>query len=198
MRQGPEHVRESLSRRPSLRKLWRGQRGQSVIEMALIVPLLMLLVFAAVDYGYYFIVAAGLTSSARNATEYAIQGFASPSSGYSSATMPSPPPAGSISTVGSVAALAVADLKSFPLSTTQTTVQVCSSTVTSKGTVACQTWGASSKSWTPHTDPEPTKFQLYRVDILYHISPPLPITFLGHNLVPTYQFHRMAEMRGMN
>lgn len=197
MPQRSKHVQESPSR-PSLRHLWKRQQGQSAIEMALIVPLIMLLVFGAVDFGYYFIVAAGLTSSARNATEYAIQGFSSPSSSYSSPTMPTPPPAGPISTVNSVAALAIADLQSFALSSTQTTVQVCSSTVSSKGTVACQTWGATGKSWTPHVDPEPTKFQLYRVDILYHISPPLPITFLGYNLVPTYDFHRMAEMRGMN
>ena len=198
MRHRLRHIEEPLGRRPFLRNLRRGQQGQSVIEMALIVPLLMLLVFGAVDFGYYFIVAAGLTSSARNATEYAIQGFSSPSSSYSSAAMPTPPPAGPISTAGSVAALALADLVSFSSSTSQTTVQVCSSTVNSKGTLACQTWGATSKTWTPDVDPEPTKFQLYRVDILYHISPPLPITFLGHNLVPTYEFHRMAEMRGMN
>lgn len=164
----------------------------------MIVPLLMLLVFGAVDFGYYFIVAAGLTSSARNATEYAIQGFSSPASSFSSPTSPTPPPAGSISTAGSVAALAIADLNSLPNSTTKTTVQVCSATVNSNGALGCQTWGATSKTWTPDVDPEPTKFQLYRVDILYHISPPLPITFLGYNLVPTYEFHRMAEMRGMN
>ncbi|HEU4635493.1 MAG TPA: TadE/TadG family type IV pilus assembly protein [Edaphobacter sp.] len=179
-------------------QLLQREEGQSAFEIAIMLPLLLLLVFGIVDYGYYFIVAAGLTSSARNATEYAIQGFSSPSSGYSSASMPTPPLAGSISTTGSVAALALADLTSFANSTTQTTVQVCSSTVNTKGTLACQTWGASSKSWTPDVDPEPTKFQLYRVDILYQISPPLPITFLGYNLVPTYQFHRMAEMRGMN
>lgn len=198
MRRRLKHLEEQSGRPPSLPHLWRGQQGQSLIEMAMIVPMLLLLIFGAVDYGYYFIVAAGLTSSTRNATEYAIQGFSSPAASYSSAAMPAPPPAGSISTTGSVAALAVGDLQSFLYSTTQTTVQVCSSTVSSTGTVGCKTWGATSQTWTPDADPEPGKFQLYRVDVLYHISPPLPITFAGYNLVPSYNFHRMAEMRGMN
>lgn len=190
-------VPESTKRR-RLARLRVQEQGQSLLEFAVILPVLYLLISFAVDFGYYFIVAAGITSSSRNAVEYSIQGFSSPAAGYSSTTQPSPPAAGSTTTSGSVAALAVGDLSSFLYSTTETTVQVCSSTVTSTGAVSCQTWGATSQSWTPDTDPESPLFHLYRVDVLYHISPPLPVSIFGYSLVPSYSFHHMAEMRGMN
>ena len=165
--------------------------AQSLLETALILPFFAILAYFAVDYGYYFTVAAALSSSARNAAEYSIQGFASP--GQSAA-----PVAGPITTSTSVAALAQGDLSGFVNASTQTTVQVCSNSVnTSSSGATCKTWGATTTSWTPHTDPESTRFTLYRVDVLYTISPPIPGTFLGLTLVPKLSFHRMAEMRAI-
>lgn len=172
-------------------RLCRGLAGQSLIETALIMPFFAILAFFAVDYGYYFIVAAALSSSARNAAEYAIQGFASPS-------QTAAPAAGPLTTSTSVAALAQGDLSGFVNASTKTTVQVCSNSVnTSVSGATCKTWGATTTSWTPHTDPEPTRFTLYRVDVLYTISPPIPGTFMGYTLVPKLSFHRMAEMRAI-
>jgi Flp pilus assembly protein TadG len=171
--------------------LRRDSAGQSLIEIALVLPLIAILMVLAVDYGYYFIAAAALTSSARNAVEYAIQGFASPGQA-------SPPTAGPITTSSSVAALAVGDISGFIHASTQTTVQVCSNSVNPNAMGAtCQTWGATTTTWTPHSDPEPTKFTLYRVDVLYTIYPPVPGRFMGINLVPKLTFHRKAEMRAM-
>jgi len=187
------HSRNQMSaltrNRPGL--LFRGLAGQSLIETALVLPFFAILAYFAVDYGYYFIVAAALSSSARNAAEYAIQGFASPSQS-------SAPAAGPITTSTSVAALAQGDLSGFVNASTKTTVQVCSNSVNSSTSGAsCRTWGATTTSWTPHTDPESTRFTLYRVDVLYTISPPIPGIFMGFTLVPKLSFHRMAEMRAI-
>lgn len=176
----------------------RGDAGQSLIEIALCTPVLMLILFYTLDYSYYFIVTAALTSSAQHAVEYAIQGYASPAGAYSSTSTPAPPPAGPISTSNSVAALAIKDISTLVNASTKTTVQVCSTNVNSAKTYACQTYGATTTSWTPDTDPESLRYKLFRVDVQYTVSPPIPLSFLGYNLVPTYTFHRMAEMRGMN
>lgn len=174
------------------------ETGQSLVELALALPIFLLLLLYTVDFGYYFLVAAVTTSSARNAVEYATQGFSAPSGAYSSPSLPSPPPAGDATKTNSVVSLALRDVYNLVNSSTKTTVQVCSSTVGTTGTVSCKTWGATSTSWTPDTDPESSEFQLFRVDVQYTVSPPIDGSFMGHSLVPTYTFHRMAEMRAMN
>lgn len=174
------------------------ESGQSLVELALCLPIFLLLLVYAVDFGYYFVVEAMLTSSARNAVEYAVQGYSSPAGAYSTSTLPAPPPAGGITTTNSVVALVFRDAYKLVNSSTKTTVQVCSTTAGSAGAVGCKTWGATSQSWTPDADPEPTRFQLFRVDVQYTVAPPISASFMGHNLVPTYTFRRMAEMRSMN
>lgn len=174
------------------------ESGQSLVELALSLPVFLLLLLYAVDFGYYFVVSAVMTSSARNAVEYAVQGYSAPAGAFSTPSLPAPPPAGGTTTTNSVVALALRDVYGLVNSSTKSTVQVCSSTVGSTGTVGCKTWGATGQSWTPDGDPEPAQFQLFRVDVQYTISPPISANFMGHSLVPTYTFHRMAEMRAMN
>src|SRR5437763_1884977 len=55
----------------------RDTRGSSLLETALVMPVLVLMLCFAVDIGYFFIVAANLVSSSRNAVLYSAQGFAS-------------------------------------------------------------------------------------------------------------------------
>jgi hypothetical protein len=47
---------------------------------------------------------------------------------------------------------------------------------------------------TPDTDPESPQFQLNRVDVVYTVTPPVPIPV---SIVPSLTFHRMVEMRRM-
>src|ERR1700722_19850739 len=101
---------------------YKTSSGQSLIEVALFLPLLVLCGAYAVDFGYFFIVSANLTSSTRNAVEYSIQGFQSPGQ----TTLPA---AGPSSTIASVSALALADLAGLANSASQATVQVCSKSV---------------------------------------------------------------------
>ncbi len=60
------------------RRLSREQQGQSLIEVALMIPIFTVLVCYAVDFGFFFLVATSLNSAARNAMEYSIQGTSSP------------------------------------------------------------------------------------------------------------------------
>lgn len=167
------------------RSLWLRQDAQSLLELALVLPIFVALACYAVDFGYFFLVAASLSSSARTSIEYSVQGFPS--------VAQSPLPATS-----SVAALLLEDLSSLVNSATVTSVELCSTANGASGAVTCTSSGASTLSYVPDTDPESPLFHLQRVDVVYAISPPIPLTFPGGvlNLIPT-QFHRMVEMRSV-
>lgn len=180
----PNHLGESF---------WLKQQAQSLIEVALFVPVFTLLVCYAVDLGYFYLVAASLSSSARNAAEYSIQGNAA-------AAASKLPAGGPISTTISVAALAVGDLSSFINASVSTSVYVCSaSIVTTSHPSRCASYGATTLSYTADSDPESSLFQLNRVDVVYTVSPPIPLGFSGTslNIIPT-SFHRTVEMRAIN
>jgi Flp pilus assembly protein TadG len=174
-------------------KRWRDSdsSGQSLVEVAVIVPILFLLIAYAVDYGYFFLVAAQLTSASRVAAEYSIQGFQGPAQTQL-------PAAGPISTTASVAALAVGDLAGLLNSSTTTTVQVCSRVLGMNGNgnvPNCSNYGPSGTSYTPATDPKAPIFVLHRVDVTYTVNPPVPLSFFSFSLIPTLQFHRQVSMR---
>lgn len=170
---------------PRWRVLWLRQDAQSLLELALVLPVFVALACYAVDFGYFFLVAASLSSSVRTSIEYSVQGF--PSVAQSSLPVTS-----------SVAALLLEDLSSLANSATVTSVELCSTANNTNGAVTCASSGASTLSYAPDTDPESPLFHLQRVDVVYAISPPIPLTFSGGvlNLVPT-QFHRMVEMRSI-
>ena len=173
------------------RAVLRDGSGQSLLETALFLPILVLVMAYAVDYGYFFLVAADLTSASHNAVEYSIQGYQGPA-------QVSVPAAGPIATVTSVASLAVADLNLLNASTT-TTVQVCSESLGMSGNIPlCSSYGPAGTAYTPGTDPEAPTFVLQRVDITYTVQPPVPISFFKVSLISAMQFHRQVSMRVMN
>ena len=164
----------------------RDEEGQSLIELALMVPIFTILVCYAVDFGFFFLAATSLNSAARNAMEYAIQGTSSPAQ----AAVPS---------VAAVSNLAIASIGLPSASTATVSVRICSSAVgtnASGNTAQCATptTGAGAVTGTPDTDPESPQFQLNRVDVVYTVIPPVPIPV---SIVPTLTFHRMVEMRRM-
>ncbi len=163
--------------------------GQSLLETALFLPLLLLMIAASVDFGYFFLVAANLTSSSRGAAEYSIQGFQSPG-------QQTIPPAGPPSSIASVAALALDDLAGLATATTTTTVEVCSKSVgVSNNTTLCGSYGPAGTNYTPATDPEAPMFLLNRVDVTYTARPPIPLSFFSFTLLPSLVFHRQVSMR---
>ncbi len=185
--------RDTTNRRWSLgRRLVKDKSGQSLVEIAVMIPLFTVLIAYAIDFGYFFVAAASITSSARNAAEYSILGYEGPA-------QTGEPAAGPVATTTSVAALAVADLSSLTNSSTTTRVEVCTK---ANGVVSnlatCTSYGVSGTTYTPAADPEAPRFVLQRVDITYTVRPPVPLTVFSYTLLPNLNFHRSVSMRSMD
>jgi len=203
-------------------------RGQSLVETALMLPILIMLVLNVVNLGYFFVVAVNLTGAARTAVLYAIEGGATPAAGAL------PPSGGSTpgTNKNSVTYLVYQDLTGSLANPTGVTVQVCSQanldssgagTNTNTGSVLrtnCETCtssgcsplngAAASSSYSgspvPSLDPEAPGFVLNRVDVRYDVAPlipgaifNIPIRASGMcNSGGTCAFFRHAEMRALN
>ena len=172
--------------------------GSSMIETALVLPLLVLMLCFAVDIGYFFIVAANLVSSSRNAVLYSGQGFLSPAQ-----QLPSAGTSGSLTDTAGVAGLVGGDLSKLANMASRTRVQVCSkqigTTQTADGYVTkCSTFPSGSLSYTPDQDPASNYGMLtQRVDVVYTVSPPIPVEFFFFRM-PPLTVHWQAEMRAVD
>lgn len=188
----PRFIKRFVDVLPCLRG---ASSGQSLVEVAFFVPVVFLCAAYTVDFAYFFIVSANLTSAARSAAEYSIQGYSSPGQ----TTLAS---AGPSSASASVCSLALGDLAGIANSGIQTSVQVCSKSVGVTGNVTnCSSYGPSESTNTTtavQTDPEAPTFLLNRVDVTYTVEPPVPLTFFSVSLLPTLSFHRYASMRVMD
>jgi hypothetical protein len=196
------------------RSLARDSRGQSLVETALMIPLLLLLILNAVNVGYFFLVTLNLTSAARNGIEYAIQGSSTPTN----RSLPSAITSDSTA----VTYLIYQEMTGALHAPGGVQVQVCSVNLGSTGsgsnaTSNCQTCTKSgctggttgSGSPVPDSDPESASgFALNRVDVTYKFNTLVPAT--PFNLIvasfPTCSssggtvsctFVRHAEMRAM-
>lgn len=180
----------------------RGSRGQSLVETAIMLPLLILLVLNVVNFGYFFLVITNLTGAARSGTLYSVEGGATPFAGSianSGGATPS-------TSQNSVTYLIYQDLTGSLANPTGITVQVCSQanlssssagtnsdqgdkylrtnceTCTSSGCSPADGAKASSSydgSPVPDPDPEAPSFVLNRVDIEYDVSPLFPGTIFN-------------------
>ncbi len=182
--------------------------GQSLVEAALLVPVLLALAFNAINFGYFFLVALNVAAAPRSGVEYAIQGFASPSA-------VSAPAAGPASASQSVGYLTYQDMTGALYSPSTAIVRVCSQSIglNSPGgnsqTSQCATYGGSATLTGPDPDPESPNFVLNRVDVAYSFSPLIPgeifnIVVLASPACASSggsvscTFHRDVEMRAMN
>jgi hypothetical protein len=173
--------------------------GSSMIETALVLPILVLMLCFAIDAGYFFIVAANLASSSRSAVLYSGQGFVAPGQ----QSLPPAGTAGSLVDTAGVAGLAGGDLSGLAGMLTKTSVQVCSKklgvTQTSDGyRTKCSTFPSGTLSYTPDQDPFSNYGMLtQRVDVVYTVSPPIPIDFFSFSM-PPLTVHWQAEMRALD
>ena len=202
----------------------RGSSGQSLVETALMLPLLVMVVLNVVNFGYFLLIIVHLTGSARASTLYAIEGGATPAAG----AVPSSGGSNPGTSVGSVTYLTFQDLTGSLWNPTGVTVQVCSqANINSSGAgvnlppggllrtncVACTSAGCGTVGTNgagfpvPSPDPEAPSFVLNRVDIQYTFSPLIPGRIFNIPLQAfsgictgggTCTFVRHAEMRAMN
>jgi hypothetical protein len=196
-------------------KFTRGSSGQALVETVLLMPLALAIVLNAINFGYFFLMALNITSSARSSGLYSIMGSATPAA-------IALPPAGSATATNSVSYLAYQDLTGAVYSpSTNAGVQVCSPSVgvLNAGTVnqksQCSSYGSVGSF--PAADPDPElnsgstapAFLLNRVDVAYEFKPPIPLmpfniiilaspacTTAGGSVSCT--FYRHTQMRVMN
>jgi Flp pilus assembly protein TadG len=199
-------------------KLLRGSRGQSLLETALMMPLMLLVVLNAINLGYFFFVTVNLTASTRTGAEYAIVGPGSPgTTTYASANKGTIP----------VSSLLYQGLNGAVWNANSTTIQICSPSVTAPGvtggtsgtpaiancvkctsSATCSSAGGTTganATWIPDADPEAPFFVTSRVDLQYSFPPLIPGTpfnlILMNSLFNSgtgqYTFYRHIEMRAM-
>ena len=164
-----------------------GDSGQALMETVLLMPLLLMVVLNAVNFGYFFLMALNITASARTSTLYSIMGDGTP------AAIPVPP-AGPSSATDSVSYVAYQDLTGAVYSpSTNAGVQVCSPSVgilnsgTTTQQTQCSTFGSIGSFSPAEPDPEMNSagtvpaFLMNRVDVAYQFSPPIP--FMPFNIL---------------
>lgn len=191
-------------------------RGQSLVETAIMLPLLLMVVFNAVNLGYFLLVAINLTGSSRTSTLYSIVGSATPSASVL-------PPPGDSSNLLSVTYLAFQDMTGSLWNPTGATLQICSPIVISGGSgvngtgtsqkancnsctnSGCSAVTAGSESPALAADPEAPTFVLNQVSITYTFRTLIPGKIFNIPLQAssmcsggTCTFVRLAEMRAMN
>lgn len=185
------------------------ERGQSMIETALLLPILLLIVFNAINFGYFFFVVLNLSSAPRSGVQYSILGFATPGQF-------SLPPAGPAGTANTVSYLTYRDVEGVLTGWRGAQVVVCAKQlgVDSDQAKCCQTTSSSTACGLTGThapvDPEVGTggfhpFVLNRVDITYRVNPiipafelPTPAGPISLTLIPNLNFHRQVSMRAMD
>lgn len=187
-RRGHRHFKEFLrtvnarSMEP-VRQLQAGQSGHSLVEFALLIPLLFLLIVNAVNFGGFFYAWITVANAARSGAQYRIMG---------GATVTSPSPPNSTQVYNIIAQ----DMASLP-NLGSLAVRVCTNTA---GTVACNTTGSGSfANPTADTRSEASLFVMSWVDVQYTFQPLIPaFHFPGlgiHGTLPPTAVRRQAVMR---
>jgi Flp pilus assembly protein TadG len=178
-----------------LQRLSRQESGANLIETAVMLPLLLIIAFNAVNFGYAFFVTLNVAAAPRTGVQFSTQGFETPST-------PGLPADTQVST------LTYADMTGVLPNSGNTPMQVCMQTVivSGKGTngsgaslrTNCSSFNnAGGPAFpTPAPDPEAPRFVLNRVDVRYTPAPLIPGGVF--NVLPVVVFHRQVSMRSMD
>jgi Flp pilus assembly protein TadG len=149
------------------------RRGQSLIEFALLVPLIFLLAVNAINFGGFLFAWITLANAARSGTQYMSMSSASPG----------PPTA---ATLAQITALVTNDVSSL-LNRSSVLVTICTNNTT------------AATGCTSLFDPEAPAYTLATVDVTYTYKPFIPLfSFprLGISAtLPSGTLHRKGVMR---
>jgi len=177
-------------RRLAGQQRFRRQEGQSLVETAVAMPLLLGLAFNIINWGYLWFMVLALSAAPRMGAQYATQGGA----------------AGTATSPGSTA---VSNLVYDNLTnaikgatTSNAAVQVCTSALgisgTGSSTIAqCAQFGPAFSFPAPAADPEAPVFVLHRVDVEYTVTPIIPGWVFSVILPSNLKFHRQVSMRSL-
>ncbi|MGH9539254.1 MAG: TadE/TadG family type IV pilus assembly protein [Terriglobales bacterium] len=191
------------------------QAGQSIVETVLMMPILLMLLLNAVNFGYFFFTITNLAAAPRAGVEYSIMGGATPAAIGLPVNGPS-------TNVLSSSFLTYEDMRgALNAPTTNASVQVCSAAAgivnpgTTSAKAACNTYTGTGVAFTfpaAQVDPElnaggtAPAFVLHQVDVAYKFTPLIPgrpfnvllLTFPSCNASGVCVLHRQSVMRGMN
>lgn len=170
-------------------KFWRREEGQSLLETAVAMPLLLGIAFNLINLGYFWFCILTLTAAPRQGVQFSAQG----SSSLATATAPS---------TTAISALVYDNMTNalHGSTTLNTSVRVCSK---SKGVDAtthvalCDSFGPAFSFTSVAVDPESPSFVLNRVDVGYTVTPLIPGTAFNVVLPSTMSFRRQVSMRSL-
>lgn len=174
-------------RRLFLRK--RSDEGQSLLETAVAMPLLLGIAFNIINLGYFWFTILTMSAAPRVAVEYSAQGSVS-------ASTTAAPSAGTVSTL-------VYDNMTHAINgstSSNTSVRVCSTSVgvdAATGKSLCSSFGPSFSFNANTADPEEPVFVLNRVDVGYTVTPLIPGTAFNVVLPSNLNFQRHVSMRSL-
>lgn len=185
-------VRGRLRVKPSR----RGESGQSLLETAVAVPLLLAIAFNIINFGYFWFMVLALSAAPRQGVQYATQG------GYALSTTTGIPTADNIcNLVGDNVGNAVLHSSTLTCGAdTKVQIRVCSNAVgtPTAGVPKCKSYGPALVSLSPPAaDPEPTMFALQRVDVVYQVTPIIPGGVFNIVVPANLNFHRQVSMRNL-
>ena len=176
------------------RELIRSEKsndGQSLLETALSMPLLLGVAFNLINFAYFWFMVLTLAAAPRMGVQYSAQGGAALSIG-------SAPTTTQVSTV-------VYDNLTHVVkgaTTSNTAVRVCSATSAAgvdpnTHIAGCDSFGPSFSFSANTADPEAPAFVLNRVDVEYTVKPIIPGTAFHVILPSNLQFKRHVSMRSL-
>lgn len=169
----------------------RGEVGQSLLETAFSIPLLLGIAFNLINLGYFWFMVLALSAAPRQGAQYATQGGAAGTAAAAPGTT-------------SVSNLVYENLTNGikGVTTANAAVRVCTSakgvTGTGSSQVAqCDTFGPAFAYSAVTSDPEAPLFVLDRVDVEYTVTPVIPGLAFSVVLPSNLKFARHISMRSL-
>jgi hypothetical protein len=165
----------------------RHDEGQSLLETAIAMPLLLGIAFNLINLGYFWFLVLSLAAAPRQGVQYSAQGGAS------------------ITTVSAPSATAVSALVFDNMTNavhgataSNTGVRVCMGTSPTTGGANCTLFGDTTITFSAvASDPEAPVFALNQVDVGYRVTPIIPGTAFNVVLPSTTIFRRHVAMRSL-
>jgi Flp pilus assembly protein TadG len=166
-----------------------GDEGQSLLETAVTMPLLLAIAFNLINVAYFWFVLLSLSAASRQGVQFASQG------GSAAGTISAP-------TTAAVSNLVYENVTSAinGATTSNVAVRVCSSAKgvnPANGIALCDQFGPAFAFSAPAADPESPVYVLNRVDVGYTVTPVIPGTAFGVLLPGNLQFQRHSSMRSL-
>jgi Flp pilus assembly protein TadG len=163
--------------------------GQSLLETAVAMPLLLGIAFNLINLGYFWFMVLTLAAAPRQGVQYSTQG------GQATTTTSSP-------STTAVSNLVYENMTNavHGATTSNTSVRVCTSALgvdSSTHIALCNSFGPAATFSAIAADPEAPVFVLNRVDVGYTVTPLIRGSAFNVVLPANMNFHRQVSMRSL-